>query len=78
MTVYLFELIGLGFILFLVAMIWERRQTEQGESFDHQNYRVTLDEKDRIVLLEEALRLARSRSSPEAPLTEPRRKASTK
>jgi hypothetical protein len=78
MTIYLLEIMGLGIFLFLVATLWEKQQIGQKEPADREGYRVTLDEEDRIYLLEEALRLTRLRANPSASPRQPLPKATTK
>jgi hypothetical protein len=65
-TIYLLEIMGLGLILFLVAMVWQQSEIGPRKSTGIRRYHVTLEESEYISFLELALERAQSRLAVEA------------
>ena len=79
MTIYLFELLGMGIILFIVALLWEGFSARQSEPIDGRSYHVPLDERGRVDLpaLFDELR-SLTRSNPKSPLAESQAKITSR
>jgi hypothetical protein len=45
-TIYLLEIMGLGLILFLVAMVWQESEISSGTSTNVRRYHITLEESE--------------------------------
>ena len=73
MTIYLLELMGLGLILFFVALVWQESEVGLRESTNVRRYHLTLEESDYISFLQSALERAQSQ-----PAIEPTQKTSAK
>jgi hypothetical protein len=50
-TIYLLEIMGLGLILFLVAMVWQQSEIGPRKSTSIRRYHVTLEESEYISVL---------------------------
>lgn len=79
MTIYLLELLGMGIILFIVALLWERFSARQSEAIASRSYHVPLDEGGRVDLpaLFDELR-SLTRSHPKSTLAESQAKITSK
>ena len=73
MTIYLLEIMGLGLILFLVAMVWHDGEISPGTSTNARRYHITLEESEYISVLKSALERTQSR-----PAVEPQQKTTAK
>lgn len=65
MTIYLLEIMGLGLILFLVAMVWRESEVGSRMSSNIRRYHLTLEESEYISFLQSALERARSQPAVE-------------
>jgi hypothetical protein len=72
-TIYLLEIMGLGLILFLVAMVCQQSEIGSRKSTSIRRYHVTLEESEYISFLELALERAQSRLA-----VEPKQKTTAK
>jgi hypothetical protein len=68
-TIYLLEIMALGLILFVVAMVWQEGETSAGASTDARRYHITLEESEYISVLKSALERTQFR-----PTVEPQQK----
>lgn len=73
MTIYLLEIMGLGLILFLVAMVWQQSEIGPRKSTSIRGYHVTLEESGYISVLKSALERTQSR-----PAVDPQQKTTAK
>ena len=73
MTIYLLEIMGLGLILFLVAMLWQESEINPGTAINARRYHITLEESEYISVLKSALERTESR-----PAVEPQQKTTAK
>jgi hypothetical protein len=72
-TIYLLEIMGLGLILFLVAMVWQQSEIGPRKSTSIRRYHVTLEESEYISVLKSALERTQSR-----PAVDPQQKTTAK
>jgi C4-dicarboxylate-specific signal transduction histidine kinase len=72
-TIYLLEIMGLGLILFLVAMLWQESEISPGTAINARKYHITLEESEYISVLKSALERTESR-----PAVEPQQKTTAK
>jgi hypothetical protein len=72
-TIYLLEIMGLGLILFLVAMVWQESEASAGASTDARRYHITLEESEYISVLKSALERTQL-----SPTVEPQQKTTAK
>ena len=73
MTIYLLEIMGLGLILFLVAIAWQESEISTGTSTDVRRYHITLEESEYISVLKSALERTQLR-----PTVDPQQKTTAK
>jgi hypothetical protein len=72
-TIYLLEIMGLGLILFLVAMVWQESEAGSRKPSNIRRYHLTLEESEYISFLQSALERAQSQ-----PAVKPQQKTSAK